>query len=73
MYNILLSTVGFKGAVLANRLSEISHWRILIIEAGENENSISDVPKIPGANGAKMDWGYKLEPQYNSFFGEFKL
>lgn len=31
------------GAVVANRLSEIKHWRILLLEAGPDENEISDV------------------------------
>lgn len=33
----------FTGAVVANRLSEIKHWRILLLEAGPDENEISDV------------------------------
>lgn len=33
----------FAGAVVANRLSEIKHWRILLLEAGPDENEISDV------------------------------
>lgn len=40
----LLSTfIVFVGAVVANRLSEIKHWRILLLEAGPDENEISDV------------------------------
>lgn len=33
----------FAGAVVASRLSEIKHWRILLLEAGPDENEISDV------------------------------
>lgn len=32
--------------MVANRLSEIKHWRILLLEAGPDENEISDVSNI---------------------------
>ena len=54
---------------MANRLTEISHWNVLLIEAGDNENALTDVPGIRGANGAKVDWLYKTEPQKHGFFG----
>ena len=51
------------GAVLANRLTEIAHWNVLLIEAGGNENEISDAPGLRGYSVSKMDWQYKTEPQ----------
>lgn len=33
--------------MVANRLSEISHFSVLILEAGGEENFISDVPLTP--------------------------
>lgn len=32
--------------MVANRLSEIKHWRILLLEAGPDENEISDVSNV---------------------------
>lgn len=32
--------------MVANRLSEIKHWRILLLEAGPDENEISDVRRF---------------------------
>ena len=55
---------GSAGAVLANRLSENPHWRILLLEAGPDESEASDVPVL--ANNLQLgrfDWAYKTEPQ----------
>lgn len=41
--HLLSNFIVFAGAVVANRLSEIKHWRILLLEAGPDENEISDV------------------------------
>lgn len=60
----------FAGAVVANRLSEIKHWRILLLEAGPDENEISDVPSLAAyLQLSKLDWGYKTEPSNKSCLG----
>ncbi|KAJ0173023.1 hypothetical protein K1T71_011199 [Dendrolimus kikuchii] len=62
-YDFIIVGAGTAGCVLANRLTEISEWKVLLIEAGNNENYIMDIPilanylQFTGAN-----WGYKTQP-----------
>merc|ERR1711962_514741 len=64
LYDFIVVGGGSAGAVVANRLSEISGWRVLLLEAGEDESEASDVPIL--ANSLQMgvfDWKYQPLPQ----------
>lgn len=58
---------GSAGAVVASRLSEIPAWNVLLLEAGPDENEITDVPSLAAyLQLTKLDWKYKTEPNGRS-------
>ncbi|XP_020290746.1 glucose dehydrogenase [FAD, quinone] [Pseudomyrmex gracilis] len=62
-YDFVIIGGGSSGAVVANRLSEIPDWSILLMEAGPDENEITDVPSLAAyLQLTKLDWKYKTEP-----------
>ncbi|RWS26494.1 glucose dehydrogenase (acceptor)-like protein 3 [Leptotrombidium deliense] len=64
---------GSAGAVIASRLSEIPHVKVLLLEAGGSENIISDIPiAYQSLQQTPMDWSYVTEPQEAACFGHIE-
>lgn len=62
-YDFVVVGAGSAGAVVANRLSEIPKWNVLLLEAGPDENEVTDVPSLAAyLQLTKLDWKYKTEP-----------
>jgi glucose 1-dehydrogenase (FAD, quinone) len=58
---------GTAGSIMAARLSEISEFSILLLEAGPDETYLSEVPMIfPTLQQSDLDWKFQTE-QSDSF------
>ncbi|XP_011315313.1 glucose dehydrogenase [FAD, quinone] [Fopius arisanus] len=67
-YDFIIVGAGPGGSTVANRLSENQNWRILLLEAGEPEGILQQIPSFSSIN-SKYDWQYKYEPQDKACLG----
>ncbi|XP_048002510.1 glucose dehydrogenase [FAD, quinone]-like [Leguminivora glycinivorella] len=62
-YDFIIVGAGSAGCVLANRLSEVKNWKILLLEAGPEEPDVTSVPALPSVlKSSSIDWGYSTQP-----------
>ncbi|XP_063371753.1 glucose dehydrogenase [FAD, quinone]-like isoform X1 [Cydia amplana] len=63
-YDFIIVGAGSAGCVLANRLSEVKKWKILLLEAGPEEPEVTSVPALaPVLAASSIDWGYRTQPE----------
>lgn len=61
-YDFIVVGGGSAGAVMANRLSEVPEWNVLLLEAGGPEPAFSDIPNLmPALQNTFFDWKYRPE------------
>ncbi|XP_044749410.1 glucose dehydrogenase [FAD, quinone]-like [Coccinella septempunctata] len=61
---------GSAGSVVANRLSEIRGWKVLLLEAGDINDDFTDIPYVFDASArSDRNWGYLTVPQKNGCYG----
>ncbi|KAJ8872315.1 hypothetical protein PR048_025919 [Dryococelus australis] len=69
-YDFIVVGAGSAGCVIANRLTEVPEWSVLLIEAGREENFVMDVPIVVNyLQFTDANWKYKTEPSGTSCLG----
>ncbi|XP_066149063.1 glucose dehydrogenase [FAD, quinone]-like isoform X1 [Euwallacea fornicatus] len=69
-FDFIIVGSGSSGATLANRLSENTLWKVLLLEVGDVATALNDIPAMaPLFQKTKFDWGYVAEKENGSCWG----
>lgn len=70
-FDFIIVGAGTSGCVIANRLSEIAEWKILLLEAGTfPDEDLTGIPKLWAMDAyTKFNWGFESVSQKFAAFG----
>ncbi|XP_063917290.1 glucose dehydrogenase [FAD, quinone]-like isoform X2 [Zophobas morio] len=69
-YDFIVVGAGAGGTVVANRLTEIKNWNVLVLEAGGYGDDATDVPNLYGPiEFTRYNWGFNSTPQTTCCLG----
>ncbi|XP_046678587.1 glucose dehydrogenase [FAD, quinone]-like [Homalodisca vitripennis] len=69
-FDFIIVGSGSAGAVIANRLSEISEWNILLLEAGGNPTKATEIPGFyVTLMKSRVDWQYQTDHSEDNCLG----
>ncbi|XP_072399589.1 glucose dehydrogenase [FAD, quinone]-like isoform X2 [Diabrotica undecimpunctata] len=69
-FDFIIIGAGPAGSLLANRLSEVEEWKILLIEAGGYGDNITDIPNMYfEVEYTDYNWGFVSVPQKTACLG----
>ncbi|GJQ78170.1 hypothetical protein Trydic_g2501 [Trypoxylus dichotomus] len=69
-YDFIIVGAGSAGSALVHRLSEVSNWKILLLEAGGEPDTISDIPMWSSlVHLTDKNWKFYTEKQENMYLG----
>ncbi|KAK0079295.1 hypothetical protein PV326_008820, partial [Microctonus aethiopoides] len=66
-HDLIVFKGGSAGAIVAARLSDVSEWKVLLIEAGPDEPPGADIPSMMAMFlGTEIDWQYRTTNESNA-------
>ncbi|XP_050502506.1 glucose dehydrogenase [FAD, quinone]-like isoform X2 [Diabrotica virgifera virgifera] len=69
-FDFIIIGAGSTGSVIASRLSEVSRWKILVLEAGHYPNNFTMIPGMFAIQAmTSYNWGFKSTPQKTACLG----
>ncbi|XP_074028141.1 glucose dehydrogenase [FAD, quinone] [Leptinotarsa decemlineata] len=69
-YDFIIIGAGPGGSILANRLTEVPEWNVLLIEAGGLPDNVTDIPNMYfEVEYTQHNWGFLSTPQSTACLG----